>query len=78
MSERRIVLGDVLDNTEVIWELIECDRGRRWAQVKGTSLHTYHEGDQCNHGKCEPDHRIHFRGETIDRKVAADWYLEVR
>jgi len=83
-TEKRIVMGDSLDNTVVVWEKFECDSGCRWTQVKDPLAHMRAsisdgmvDGDLCNFSGCRPDHRVHKRGETSDRKEAHDWFRDV-
>lgn len=80
-TERRIVRGDSLDDTVVVWEKFECDNGCRWTQTKGQDPRYWHvakDGDPCNFSGCKSDgHRIHKRGETSDRKEAHDWFRDV-
>jgi hypothetical protein len=79
MSERRIIRGDVLDATVVVWEKFECDDGCRWTQTKGQDPKYWHvnkDGDECNFSGCKPGHFIHKRGETEDRKEAHDWFRD--
>lgn len=75
MNERRIVRGDSLDDTLVVWEKFECDCGCRWTQVKRshTAMATK-DGDPCNFSGCDKGHVVHLRGETSDRHEAHEWF----
>lgn len=82
VTEKRIVRGDVLDDTVVVWEKFECDCGCRWTQTKNLFGQDFkvdtHDGDECNFSGCEPGHFVHKRGETSDRTEAHDWFRDVR
>jgi hypothetical protein len=75
--ERRIVNGDELDNTVVVWELFECDDGARWAQLKGSPINLCkQDGDICDFGGCRTGHRTWKKQETSNREEANNWFRE--
>ena len=65
-----------LDGTVVVWELLECDAGCRWSQVKN-SINNEKDGDECVFIGCESGHIIHKRGETSHRHEASAWFKNV-
>ena len=59
-----------------VWEKMECDKGCRWTQVKG-SFATQEDGSPCVFSGCEPGHVVHKRGLTTDVFEAHNWFKNV-
>jgi len=65
-----------LDGTVVVWELLECDAGCRWTQVKNSINHEK-DGNECVFCGCNSGYFIHTRGYTSHRHEASAWFKNV-
>ena len=69
--------GPELAGKPIIWELYECDKGSRWAQLKESPVWLKkYDGQPCNFSGCKTGHFVHFVRETGDRHEANTWFRD--
>jgi hypothetical protein len=62
-----------MEESPTIWEMLECDGGARWTQVKGSPFSDTSTG-KCNFSGCNCGGEYRLKGETESRETAGNWF----
>lgn len=59
---------------EYVFHKFECGGGARWTSPEGSPSFEDAAGRVCNFSGCNCGTIVRFRGTTVDRKEAHDWF----